>query len=173
MRRTAGALALVAIAMGAVGAQAAPSAFVDVPPWHWAFDAVVDGAARGIFTGYPVDDRELVANALVQVYEAFARPTHPAAREWAEWFLTNTPPGWPQPLQRSRLIAFTLEDLHAQVSGDRATATFVAVTTRCVAGPVFYQPGGNPTPPVTDGPPPPGLVFPHPPQRDPPSFSLP
>lgn len=129
MRRIAGVLALVVIAVGSAGAQAAPSAFVDVPPWHWAFDAVQDGAARGIFTGYPVDDRELVANALVQVYEAFARPTHPSSREWAEWFLTNTPPEWPQPLQRSRLIAFTLEDLHAEVRGDRATATFVAVTT--------------------------------------------
>ncbi len=129
MRRIAGVLALVAIAVGSAGAQAAPSVFVDVPPWHWAFDAVQDGAARGIFTGYPVDDRELVANALGQIYEAFARPTHPAAREWAEWFLTNTPPEWPQPLQRSRLIAFTLEDLHAEVRGDRATATFVAVTT--------------------------------------------
>src|SRR3989442_15472628 len=147
MRRTAGALALVAIAMGAVGAQAAPSAFVDVPPWHWAFDAVVDGAARGIFTGYPVDDRELVANALVQVYEAFARPTHPAARDWAEWFLTNTPPGWPQPLQRSRLIAFTLEDLHAQVSGDRATATFVAGFPGSDDGPPFPRPAPPPTPP--------------------------
>ena len=129
MRRIAGALALVAIAVGSAGAQAAPSAFVDVPPWHWAFDAVQDGAARGIFTGYPVDDRELVANALVQVYEAFTRPTHPAAREWAEWFLTNTPTGWPQPLERSRLIAFTLDDLRAEVRDDRATATFVAVTT--------------------------------------------
>jgi hypothetical protein len=114
--------------MGSAGAQAAPSAFVDVPPWHWAFAAVQDGAATGIFTGYPADDRELVANALVQVYEAFARPTHPAAREWAEWFLTNTPPGWPQPLQRSQLVSFTLEGLRVEVSGDRATATFVAVT---------------------------------------------
>ena len=57
MRRIAGVLALVAIAVGSAGAQAAPSAFVDVPPWHWAFDSVQDGAARGIFTGYPVDDR--------------------------------------------------------------------------------------------------------------------
>ncbi len=129
MRCIAGALALVAIAVGSSGVQAAPSVFVDVPPWHWAFDAVQDGAAKGIFTGYPVDDRELVANALVQVYEAFARPTHPAAREWAEWFLTNTPAEWPQPLHRSRLIAFALEDLHTEVRGDRATATFVAVTT--------------------------------------------
>lgn len=129
MRRIAGALALVAMAVGSAGAAAAPSAFVDVPPWHWAFDAVQDGAARGIFTGYPVDDREMVANALNQVYDAFARPTHPAAREWAEWFLTNTPPAWPQPLQRSQLVAFTLEDLRVQVGGDRASATFVAVTT--------------------------------------------
>ena len=129
MRRIIGTLALVAIAGGSAGAQVAPSVFVDVPPWHWAFDAVQDGAAKGIFTGYPVDDRELVANALVQVYEAFARPTHPAAREWAEWFLTNTPPAWPQPLQRSRLIAFTLEDLRVEVGSDQASATFVAVTT--------------------------------------------
>jgi hypothetical protein len=101
---------------------------VDVPPWHWAFDAVQEGAMKGIFTGYPADDRELIGNALTQVYQAFAHAGHPAAREWAEWFLTNTPPGWPQPLQRSRLVSFALEDLQIEV-GDRATATFVAVTT--------------------------------------------
>src|SRR3989442_3489218 len=125
MRWCATVLALVAMAGGTAWAQG-PSAFVDVPPWHWAFEAVQQGATAGIFTGYPTDDSELVANALVQVYEAFAHAGHPGAQGWAEWFLTNTPSQWPQPLQRSRLLTFALEDVRVRVSGDRARATFVA-----------------------------------------------
>ncbi len=121
-------LALVVLAGSAAWAQG-PSAFVDVPPWHWAFDAVQQGATAGIFTGYPTVDGELVANALVQVYEAFAHAGHPAARGWAEWFLTNTPTQWPQPLQRSRLAGFVLEDLRVQVNADRARATFTAMVS--------------------------------------------
>ncbi len=121
-------LALVALASGGAWAQG-PSAFVDVPPWHWAFDAVQQGAAVGIFTGYPTSDGELVANALVQVYDAFAHVGHPAAQGWAEWFLTNTSSQWPQPLQRSRLLRFALEDVRVRVSGDRGSATFVAAVT--------------------------------------------
>ena len=118
-------LAMIVLTAGTAWAQG-PSAFVDVPPWHWAFDAVQQGAAAGIFTGYPTNDSEMVANALVQVYEAFTHADHPAARGWAEWFLTNTPAQWPQPLQHSRLVAFTLEGVRVQVNGDRARAMFVA-----------------------------------------------
>src|SRR2546428_7376287 len=125
MRWCATVLALVAMAGGTAWAQG-PSAFVDVPAWHWAFEAVQQGATAGIFTGYPTDDSELVANALVQVYEAFAHAGHPGAQGWAEWFLTNTPSQWPQPLQRSRLLTFALEDVRVRVSGDHARATFVA-----------------------------------------------
>ena len=110
MRWCAITLAIVALAAWTAWAQG-PSAFVDVPPWHWAFEAVQQGATAGIFSGYPTDDSELVANALVQVYEAFAHAGHPGAQGWAEWFLTNTPSQWPQPLQRSRLLTFALEDV--------------------------------------------------------------
>src|SRR2546422_914778 len=128
MRWRATVVAIVALAGGTAWAQG-PSAFVDVPPWHWAFEAVQQDATAGIFTGYPTDDSELVANALVQVYEAFAHSGHPGAQGWAEWFLTNTPSQWPQPLQRSRLLQFALEDVRVRVSGDRARATFVAAGT--------------------------------------------
>src|SRR5207237_7986124 len=84
-------LALWVLAVSAAWAQG-PSAFVDVPPWHWAFDAVQQGSTAGIFTGYPTADSELVANALVQVYEAFAHAGHPASRGWAGWLWTNHPP---------------------------------------------------------------------------------
>lgn len=110
---------------GAAGAQV-PSAFVDVPPWHWAFDAVQHGAAAGIFEGYPASDRELAANALVQVYDAFRHPTHPLAPAWAEAFLVNLPPGWPQPLLRSRLRDVVLSGLEVRVQADRAVIRWTA-----------------------------------------------
>jgi hypothetical protein len=128
MRWIATGLVLAALATGTAWAQG-PSAFVDVPPWHWAFDAVQQGAAAGIFTGYPTNDSELVANAVLQVYEAFAHPGDASAQGWAEWFLTNTPSQWPQPLRRSRLLSYALEDVRVRVSGDRAGAAFIAAVT--------------------------------------------
>ncbi len=122
------AVAAVVVVLGLAGAAGAqvPSAFVDVPPWHWAFDAVQQGAAAGIFTGYPAADAELVANALTQVYDAFAHPDHPLAPAWAEAFLTNLPAGWPQPLLRSRLRGFALSGIDVRVQGDRATIRWTA-----------------------------------------------
>lgn len=112
----------------------AQSTFVDVPPWHWAFDAVQQGASLGIFAGYPTNDVEQVANAVTQVYEAFAHAGHPAAQGWAERFLMNTPAQWPQPLQRSPLVRFTLGELGVRVAGDQAVAAFVAAATVRVNG---------------------------------------
>lgn len=124
----------VVIAGAGVAAGQTPSPFADVPPWHWAFDAVQQGAAAGIFTGYPTTDPEHVANALAQVYEAFAHADHPAAQAWAEWFLANTPAAWPQPLQDSRLVRFTLSGVRVRVTGSRAAVNALAAATVRTAG---------------------------------------
>src|SRR2546427_6203580 len=150
MRWCATVRAIVARTGGTAWAQG-PSAFVDVPPWHWAFEAVQQGATAGIFSGYPTDDSELVANALVQVYEAFAHAGHPGAQGWAEWFLTNTPSQWPQPLQRSRLLTFALEDVRVRVSGDHARATFVAAVTVGTGGGQSTLPSPIPAQAEKDG----------------------
>src|SRR2546425_12809150 len=103
MRWCAITLAIVALAAWTAWAQG-PSAFVDVPPWHWAFEAVQEGATAGIFTGDPTDDRELGANAGVQGDEAFAHAGHPGGQGGGEWVLTKTPPQWPQPWASSRVV---------------------------------------------------------------------
>lgn len=134
MRRIVIVLAAVLVLSGAAGAQG-PSAFLDVPPWHWAFDAVQEGAAAGIFIGYPTGDADQVANALEQVYAAFAHADHPAAQAWAELFLVNTPTAWPQPLRSSRLVRFRLQDVRVRVQGDRAAVSAaVTVTVRANGG---------------------------------------
>jgi hypothetical protein len=122
----------ILIVVGLTAAAAAQGAlqFSDVPPWHWAHDAVQSGGASGAFRGYPADDRELAVNAVTQVYEAFAHATHPRAREWAERFVTNLPANWAQPLERSRLASFALENVRFELSGDRGTVSFVAVTAQ-------------------------------------------
>ncbi|MGQ0548819.1 MAG: hypothetical protein ACT4PY_04010 [Armatimonadota bacterium] len=122
----------VAMLAGVSGAQG--PAFIDVPPWHWSSDAVERGAAAGVFKGYPVDDRERAANAVTQVYEAFAHASHPRAREWAERFLVNLPANWAQPLERSRLASFSLENVRVEIRGDRGSVTFVAAMTQAPPG---------------------------------------
>jgi hypothetical protein len=133
MRVSLGLSLLVLLACGAAGAQEAP-AFIDVPPWHWAYDSVQRSAAAGVFRGYPTTDSERIANTVTQIYEAFAHATHTAAREWAERFAMNLPPDWPAPLQRSRLQNFRLENIAVSVAGNRATAAFVAAITLTSTG---------------------------------------
>jgi hypothetical protein len=120
------ALVMVLLALPGV-AWAQPRTFEDVPPWHWAFDAVQRVAAARIMIGYPRNDRDLAANAAVQVYEAFANSAHEAAREWAERFLTNLPADWPRPLERSPLRGYRLEQLRVTLFADRGTVSFTAV----------------------------------------------
>ena len=117
---------------GAAAAQTSP--FEDVPPWHWAFDAVEKLAAEGIIQGYPRNDRDLARNAVIQVYEAFAHAGHPQARAWAEAFLTNLPAGWPAPLERSSLASFRLTDTQVRLDGGRGTVTVQSAVTLRRAG---------------------------------------
>ncbi len=133
MRVCANAVLIVGMLAGAAGAQV--PGFIDVPPWHWAADAVERGAAGGVFRGYPADDRERAANPVVQVYDAFTHATHPRAREWAERFLVNLPSNWAQPLERSRVVGFTLENVRVDIRGDRGSVVFVATMTQQPPGP--------------------------------------
>ena len=132
MQRFLWAAVVVAVLAGAAGAQV--PAFIDVPPWHWAADAIDGGAVGGIFLGYPADDRERAANAVTQVYEAFAHASHPRAREWAERFLVGLPANWAQPLERSRLTSFSLENVRVEIRGDRGSVAFFATTLPGPAG---------------------------------------
>ena len=111
------------------GVAAAP--FPDVPPWHWAHDAVQKGQDAGIVIGYPASPSQLVENSLFQVYDAFAHAGQAGAQAWAERFTYNRPAGWPQPLERSQLTQFVLRNVRVAVRDDTATATFTAaVMTR-------------------------------------------
>lgn len=121
-------LAGLALLIGHAGAAAG---FPDVPPWHWAHDAVVKDEAVGVVVGYPATPAELVQNAVVQVYEGFAHAGATGAQEWVERFSYNRPATWPAPLQRSQLAQFTLRGISVGIGDGTATATFTAaVTTR-------------------------------------------
>jgi hypothetical protein len=126
----------VALVMCLAPAAVAQSAgFEDVPPWHWAFEAVQRLGAAGIFVGYPSSDQERAINAVAQVYDAFAHPAHPAARGWAERFLVNLPATWPQTLERSTLLSFRLENARVETAGATIVVSYVAlVTLRSSAG---------------------------------------
>jgi len=118
---------IVLIPVAAALAQAPPSSFEDVPPWHWAYDAVQTLAERRIILGYPRDERELALNAVRQVYEAFAHATHPLAQAWAEAFLTNLPAIWPEPLRRSDVIAARWTESQVRLDGPRGAITLQGV----------------------------------------------
>jgi len=119
--------AIVLVVAATAAAQQALSPFEDVPPWHWAFDAVRSLAERGVVQGFPKNHPELAGNAVTQVYEAFAHATHTSARGWAESFLTNLPSDWPRPLERSRVTGYGITDREVRLQGARGTVTYLAV----------------------------------------------
>jgi hypothetical protein len=122
-------LAVAIVVCLAPAALAQDAGFEDVPPWHWAFEAVQRLGAAGVLVGYPINDRERALNAVTQVYDAFAHPAHPAAKAWAERFLVNLPANWPQPLERSTLLSFRLETPRVDVSGATTVVSYVALVT--------------------------------------------
>lgn len=124
------------VAASTAVAIAQPAVFGDVPPWHWAFDAIRPTGSAGVFVGYPTSDAEAAFNAITQVYETFAHASHPEAQGWAERFLAEIPSNWPRPLTSSRLLGFRLENPQPALSGGRGSVTFVAVV-------VLRQNGGS------------------------------
>ncbi len=124
MRRAMLVVAVVLLAGSRVLAQAAPEPFEDVPPWHWAYDAVETARTHGLLVGYPPDPRFSAQNALIQSLEALAHPDHPAAQAWAERFLTDLPADWPHALRRSTLRAFRVLRIAVALQENRGTAEF-------------------------------------------------
>jgi hypothetical protein len=126
---------LVLAAVSAAAAQTPLTTFEDVPPWHWAYDAVQDLAQKGILQGYPRSDRDLALNAVTQVYDSFVHSQHAAARRWAESFLTNLPANWPRPLEHSTLVAFRFTETQVLLTASRGTVTAsVSAQTRVSPG---------------------------------------
>ncbi len=111
-----------------------PAPFLDVPPWHWASEAVQRGASARALRGYPTDDRERAANAVTQVYDSFVHAAHPRAVEWSARFLVTLPSHWPQPLERSRLASFRLEKVQVDLRNDWGIVSFTVTIALQIPG---------------------------------------
>jgi hypothetical protein len=139
MRAALSVLALIVLVAGIATAQAPTPAFDDVPPWHWAFQAIQELAQKGMLLGYPKADRELALNGVAQVFDSFAHARHPEARAWAERFLFNLPPNWPQPLDRSSLLSFHFAETQVRLAGLQGTVTISLGARVRIAGPPFAR----------------------------------
>ncbi len=109
---------------GTAAAAAVP--FPDVPPWHWAYDAITKLHDEGIMEGYPTPPAALAENSLLQVYDGFAHATAAGAQEWVERFTFNRPANWPAPLRNSKVATFSLSGTRITVHDTTAAATFTA-----------------------------------------------
>ncbi len=121
---------IIAAMMGAalIGgiAAAAWGSFPDVPPWHWAYDAITKLQDEGILQGFPTPPAQLAENSIIQVYDGFAHATATGARAWVERFTFNRPGNWPAPLSHAQMAAFSLTGARVNVRDTAATATFTA-----------------------------------------------
>src|SRR5437879_548664 len=107
-------------------AAATAAGFPDVPPWHWAYDAVTRDQDAGVIVGYPASPGALIDNAITQVYDGFAHASAAGAQAWVERFSYNLPPDWPAPFLRSEIVAFSLTGMRVSINGNTAEATFTA-----------------------------------------------
>lgn len=111
---------LLVWALLSVPVAARPTApFVDVPPCHWAADAVAELADLGIFIGFPRDDAYLAANALRQVFEGL-RCDDP---EWSRAFIVTAPDAFSE-ARLPQLAGFTLETTVLEQVADRAEIAY-------------------------------------------------
>jgi hypothetical protein len=110
------------------GAQPNAAGFPDVPPWHWAYQGVLRDAQAGLIIGYPASPAALIENSITQVYDGFVHAQARGAQAWVERFTYNRPAAWPAPFEHGQLASFSVRDVRAVVSGDAATAAFVAET---------------------------------------------
>src|SRR5207302_10193327 len=91
-------LALIAATAPAGGsARTAAPSFPDVPPWHWAYDSLIQLRDAGTVIEYPAAPGELNEISITQVYEAFAHAGERGAQAWVERFTYNRPADWPAP----------------------------------------------------------------------------
>jgi len=117
----------VAAGAALVGCAAAAAAgFPDVPPWHWAYEAVTRDQDAGVIVGYPASPAALVENAIAQVFDGFAHASASGAQAWVERFSYNLPQDWPAPFRRSQIVAFSLTGMRISVGATTATADFSA-----------------------------------------------
>ncbi len=129
MRKVLGPIALALAGLVIAGPAGAVNAFPDVPPWHWAYPALIKDRDAGLIIGYPTAPADLVKNSLFQIYDGFVHGRAAGARDWVERFTYSRPAAWPAPLEHSPLAFFSLDPIAATVTGDTAVATFTATTT--------------------------------------------
>ena len=108
-----------------------PTPFVDVPPCHWAADAVGRIAGEPQVTGAQTSIY-LVENAVQQVFEGLKCGN----LEWSAYFLTDVPAGT---TPRGALESFALSDVGSSISGTNASVSFTV--TAVVDGQTYTREG--------------------------------
>jgi hypothetical protein len=112
------ALALL-LASASVAQHTTEPHFADVPPCHWAAEAVNRLAGMGIFVGFPPEPAYLSVNALRQVFEGL-RCADPA---WSLRFLEGAPMGFGEP-PAPRLAGFELASELLMLTPEQARIAF-------------------------------------------------
>lgn len=133
-RASATMLVCLAAAVAPVASAQTHDAFPDVPPCHWAAEAVHRiGAPVDANTSRARASQELTANAARQVFEGL-RCGEP---EWSERFLLGPPADWPPDIA---VHAFALEVVELRRSGDEAEAD-VALSVTLADGTTLERSG--------------------------------
>ena len=123
-------IALLLAAGGLAFAQS-PTPFVDVPPCHWAADAVGRIAGEPQVTGAQTSTY-LVENAVQQVFEGLKCGN----LDWSAYFLTNVPAGT---APQGTLQSFDLSNVGSSINGNNASMSFTV--TAVVDGQTFTREG--------------------------------
>ncbi|MBS3933484.1 MAG: S-layer homology domain-containing protein [Truepera sp.] len=107
------------LASTSLGQHATEPHFADVPPCHWAAEAVNRLAGQGIFIGFPPEPAYDSVNALRQVFEGLLC----ADPAWSLRFLEGAPVGFGEP-PAPRLVGFELASELLELTAEQARIAF-------------------------------------------------
>ena len=113
-------IAAMMATLAALGISRAAAPFADVPPCHWAADAVAVLADQEIFIGFPPDDVYHGSNALRQVFEGLRCDD----ASWSQRFVSDAPADLGQE-PSLRLLGFDLDATVQQRDAARIELAYV------------------------------------------------
>ena len=118
------AILTAALAASALAPRAAAQ-FVDVPPCHWAAEAVNRLAAGGVVQGAPSPGPQLATNALRQVFEGLKC----GDAAWTARFLTGAPAALAASVAARPVRDFELTVLETRAAANAATIRYRVTVT--------------------------------------------
>ncbi len=95
-------------------------AFVDVPPYHYAYDSLKRLRDQGIIRGTQSTEEDLIRNSVFQLYDGYVHRN----TDWVSLFILNQPTDWRHAFEKVTLLRFFNMQFNIGKSGDARKVSY-------------------------------------------------